>query len=250
MKCELILGDCLEKMKDIPDDSIDTIITSPPYNKSFFNKQKKSNQIWGNFEIKYNTYSDDMPIEKYEQWMIDFINVCLYKLKPHGSLFFNHKPMRYNNQVYLPLNFIFKSKAKIYQEIIWDRHNSPNIRNDILVPCTERIYWLIKDKPNVYRSQINANFISEVWHIPPKKYKDHPAPFPTELPTNCVLLTTKENDIVLDPFMGIGSTGVACVHANRNFIGIEKDEHYFEIAKKRIKEINDTKQLPSTFSLV
>ena len=108
----------------------------------------------GGFKIKYSTYSDDMPIEEYENWMIDFINMCLDKLKPNGSLFFNHKPIRHNNQVYFPLNFIQRSNAKIYQEIIWDRKNSPNIRNDVLVPCTERIYWLTKNKPIVYRSQV------------------------------------------------------------------------------------------------
>ena len=95
----------MELMKEIPNESIDCIITSPPYNKSFFSKQKKTNQIWSGFEIKYSTYSDDMPIEEYENWMIDFINMCLDKLKPNGSLFFNHKPIRHNNQVYFPLNF-------------------------------------------------------------------------------------------------------------------------------------------------
>lgn len=234
---KLLNGDCLELLKNIPNDSIDCIITSPPYNKSFFSKQKKTNQIWGGFEIKYLTYSDDMPIKEYEEWMIKFINVCLEKLKSNGSLFFNHKPIRHNNQVYFPLNFIQRSNAKIYQEIIWDRKNSPNIRNDVLVPCTERIYWLVKNKPIVYRSQVNKDFISEVWCFSAKTCKDHPAPFPLELPTNCINLTTKPNDIVLDPFMGIGTTGLASLYTNRNFIGIELDEKYFNIAKERIENI-------------
>ena len=229
-------GDCLELMKEIPNESIDCIITSPPYNKSFFSKQKKTNQIWSGFEIKYSTYSDDMPIEEYENWMIDFINMCLDKLKTNGSLFFNHKPIRHSNQVYFPLNFIQRSKAKIYQEIIWDRKNSPNIRNDVLVPCTERIYWLTKNKPIVYRSQVDKDFISEVWRFSPKTCKDHPAPFPLELPTNCINLTTKPNDVVLDPFMGIGTTGVAALNTNRSFIGYELDEKYFEIADRRLNK--------------
>ena len=229
-------GDCLELMKDIPNESIDCIVTSPPYNKSFFSKQKKTNQIWSGFEIKYSTYSDDMPIEEYENWMIDFINMCLDKLKTNGSLFFNHKPIRHNNQVYFPLNFIQRSKAKIYQEIIWDRKNSPNIRNDVLVPCTERIYWLTKNKPIVYRSQVDKDFISEVWRFSAKTCKDHPAPFPLELPTNCINLTTKPNDVILDPFMGIGTTGVAALNTNRSFIGYELDEKYFEIADRRLNK--------------
>ena len=117
-KIELYNGDCLEVMKTLPDNSIDCIVTSPPYNKSFFCKQKKTNQIWGGFNINYASYNDNMPLEDYETWMVDFINICLDKIKYNGSVFFNHKPIRYNNQVYFPLNFIQKSNAKIYQEII------------------------------------------------------------------------------------------------------------------------------------
>lgn len=209
-------------------------------NRSFLSKRKQI-KYGGGFKIKYSTYSDDMPIEEYENWMIDFINMCLDKLKPNGSLFFNHKPIRHNNQVYFPLNFIQRSNAKIYQEIIWDRKNSPNIRNDVLVPCTERIYWLTKNKPIVYRSQVDKDFISEVWCFSAKTCKDHPAPFPLELPTNCINLTTKPNDIILDPFMGIGTTGLAALNTNRNFIGYELDKKYFEIARERL---NDCINLP------
>ena len=152
-------------------------------------------------------------------------------------MFFNHKPIRHNNQVYFPLNFIQSSNAKIYQEIIWNRKNSPNIRNDVLVPCTERIYWLTKNKPIVYRSQVDKDFISEDWCFSAKVCKDHPAPFPLELPINCINLTTKPNDIILDPFMGIGTTGLAALNTNRNFIGIELDEKYFNIAKERIEDL-------------
>ena len=117
------------------------------------------------------------------------------------------------------------------------RKNSPNIRNDVLVPCTERIYWLTKNKPIVYRSQVDKYFISEVWRFSAKTCKDHPAPFPLELPLNCINLTTKPNDIILDPFMGIGTTGIAALNLHRKFLGMELDTQYFEIAKNRIQDI-------------
>ena len=107
----------------ILDNSLDCIVTSPPYNKSFFCKQKYSNQTWKGFGIDYLTYDDNMPLEDYESWMVELINLCLLKLKPNGSFFFNHKPIRHNNQVYFPLEFILKSDAKVYQEIIWDRRS-------------------------------------------------------------------------------------------------------------------------------
>ena len=90
-------GDCLELMKEIPDKSIDCIITSPPYNKSFFSKQKKTNQVWGGFEIKYSTYSDDMPIEEYENWMIDFTNM-IRKNKTFNGANGNKLSIIYNDE--------------------------------------------------------------------------------------------------------------------------------------------------------
>lgn len=228
-------GDCTKILETIPDNSIDCIVTSPPYNKSFFLRQKKSNQVWGGFDIKYSSYSDDMPLDEYEEWMINIINLCMKKLKSKGSMFFNHKPIRYKNKVYFPLNFIQQSDANVYQEIIWNRKNSPNIRNDVLVPCTERIYWLCKSKPFVYRKQLDKQFISEVWSFNPSPNKLHPAPFPVELPYNCISLTTQENEVILDPFMGSGTTGVAAKMLNRKFIGIEFAEDYFNLAKKSIE---------------
>ena len=119
--------------------------------------------------------------------------------------------------------------------IIWDRKNSPNIRNDILIPSTEHIYWFCKNKPKVFRNNIDSKYRSEVWTINPERQKEHPAPFPLQLVINCIQLSSEEKDIVLDPFMGTGTTGFACKNINREFIGIELDKKYFEIAEKRIK---------------
>ena len=69
----------------------------------------------------------------------------------------------------------------------------------------------------------------------------HPATFPLQLPMNCILLSTTDGATVLDPFMGGGTTGVACVKANRNFIGIEIDPKYFEVAKERIEQAEEGK---------
>lgn len=228
--------DCLDGLKSLPDESVDLVVTSPPYNKKFFCKQNGSNQIWGKFKIDYVSYSDDMPIDEYERWVISVINLLLQKLKPNGSIFFNHKPIRHDNQIYHPLSLITNSKARLYQEIVWDRKNSPNIRNDILVPCTERIFWLTKGKPTVYRDQVSKEFNSEVWNMIAEKQKKHPAPFPVQLVKNCIQLTTKEGAIVLDPFMGSGTTAVAAKELGRNYIGFEISKEYCEIAEERVSK--------------
>ncbi len=166
--------------------------------------------------------------------MVAFVNEGHRVLKPDGSIFFNHKPRRYKNRAYLPTDFLQHSYANLYQLIIWDRRNSPNIRNDVLVPCTEHIYWLCKDKPKTFRNALDSSYIGEVWNIPPERQKKHPAPFPEQLVRNCILLATEENDIILDPFMGSGTTALVSQSLNRKWLGFEIDEKYAKIAKDRI----------------
>ena len=230
------ITDCLEGMSELDDNSIDCIVTSPPYNKKgLLGKVALGNQIWGKFNIDYNSYGDDMPEEDYQAWMVALLNECYRVIKPDGSIFFNHKPRRYKNRAYLPTDFIQHSDANIYQLIVWDRRNSPNIRNDVLVPCTEHIYWLCKDKPKTFRNALDSSYIGEVWVIPPERQKKHPAPFPEQLVRNCILLTTEENDTILDPFMGSGTTALVSQSLNRRWLGFEIDEKYAKIAEDRLK---------------
>ena len=227
--------DCLEGMSELDDNSIDCIVTSPPYNKKgLLGKVALGNQIWGKFNIDYNSYGDNMPEEDYQAWMVAFLNECHRVIKPDGSIFFNHKPRRYKNRAYLPTDFLQHSYANLYQLIIWDRRNSPNIRNDVLVPCTEHIYWLCKDKPKTFRNALDSSYIGEVWVIPPERQKKHPAPFPEQLVRNCILLTTEENDTILDPFMGSGTTALVSQSLNRRWLGFEIDEKYAKIAEDRL----------------
>ena len=233
----LIQKDCIEGLKELDDNSVNCIVTSPPYNKKgLLGKTKLGNQIWGKFNIDYNTYGDDMPEEEYQSWMVALLNECHRVIKSDGSIFFNHKPRRYKNRSYLPTDFIQHSNAELYQLIIWDRRNSPNIRNDVLVPCTEHVYWLCKDKPKVFRDSIQPEYKSEVWVITPERQKKHPAPFPEQLVRNCIQLTTEEGDLVVDPFMGSGTTAVVSQNLNRKWIGFDIDEKYVTITNERIKE--------------
>jgi|TARA_Y100000034_G_C6770391_1_gene343658 modification methylase len=224
--------DCLKGMKAIEDNSIDCIITSPPYNKKGLARKKKGvigNQIWKKYNIDYATYEDNLPEEEYQAWMIDVVNEMVRIIKPDGSIFFNHKPRRYKNQAHLPTDFIDKTNAVVYQVIIWNRANSPNIRNDILVPCVEYVYWLRKEKPKVFRSQIDPHYKTEVWKITPTQQQGHPAAFPPKLVENCINLATVEGDVVLDPFMGAGTTAAMAKELNRKWLGFEIDTAYIDI---------------------
>jgi modification methylase len=226
--------DCLELMRDIESDSISCIITSPPYNKKgLIGKVKPGNQVWKKFNIDYNSYGDDLSEKDYHKWMIDVLNEMRRIIKPDGSIFFNHKPRRHKNKVYLPTDFISKSDLDIYQLIIWNRLSSPNIRKDVLLPCTEHIYWLTKGKPKVFKENIGKQFQSEVWVINPDKNTNHPAPFPQKLVENCMLLSTQEGDICLDPFLGSGTLIQVAEKYNRKWVGCDISKEYCDDIQKR-----------------
>ena len=230
---EIYKGDCLEVMKEIPDKSVDLIITSPPYNLG--GKFHTGNVQWK----AYNEYNDNMPEELYQQWQVDFLNECYNKLQDGGSMFYNHKPRIRNGVCIHPLEWVMKSNFILKQEIIW-KNGSQNFDKIRFYPFTERIYWLVKSpKTKLY----NVHGLSDVWDNikNQKRHEIHKATFPVKLPQT-IIECFEDANVILDPFMGIGTTGVACINTNRKFIGIELDEKYFEIAENRIKESIDKKE--------
>ena len=227
--------DCLKGLKMIKDNSIDCIITSPPYNKVGLRKGKATQgKRWSNCggNINYDEYDDNMEEEDYQRWQIEILNECYRVLKPSGSMFYNHKVRRYNGQAYFP-DFALKSKFKFYQLVTWNRKASPDGNIRYLLPNTELIFWLVKDKPKVNKKE--CEFKTEVWEIPAKPNKNHPAPFPIEVPNNCIDLTTDENDIVLDIFAGSGTTLLSAKNKNRQYIGFEISKNYYNYTNELLK---------------
>jgi len=230
---EIFNEDCLTHMSKMLGDSVDCIVTSPPYNKTGLTgkgKGKVNNQVWEKYNIDYDKYEDNMLESDYQDWMVRCLNEMHRLIKKDGSIFFNHKPRRHNNTCFLPTDFISRSTVKLYQLIIWDRRNSPNIRSDILVPCTEHIYWIVKEKPKVFRDKVDKEFRGEVWKISPDRQQNHPAPFPRQLVENCLNLTTKEGDLVFDPFLGSGTSAIVSQEMGRNFIGVDLSGEYCKMS--------------------
>ena len=239
-KFEIICGDSHTELKKIESDSIDTIITSPPYNLAGFrgHKVEKESRMRDkdlSKGIKYDNFDDNLPEPEYQKQQIKIINECMRILKPSGSFFYQHK-IRRHVTISHPLEWIFKTQASIYQEIIWNRSSTPAAHKGLLYPITERIYWLVKDKPAVYKHR--CYYKTDIWPILPEFGGIHPVPFPVQLPENCVLLTTPKNGIVLDPFCGSGTTGVACILQNRRFIGIDLSQKYCDLSRQRFESLN------------
>jgi DNA modification methylase len=217
-------------MRGMADDSVHLTVTSPPYNKKgLLGKVKSGNQIWKKFNIDYDSYGDDMAEEDYIKWQKEILTE-LYRITAHnGSCFYNHKMRRKNNDCYPPWVLFDGTPWKFYQMIILDRRNSPNIRNDILVPCTEYLFWLTKGKPTVHRNNIPKEFRSEVWVIPPKRQEGHPAPMHPTIPEVCINLTTVPGNTVFDPFAGIGTVAEVARRLRRKWAGFEISKNYFDV---------------------
>jgi DNA modification methylase len=101
------------------------------------------------------------------------------------------------------------------------------------MPTIEQIYWITKERKTPYFTNRGFQF-KDVWRINPDVGNNHPAPFPIEIPARCIIATCPENGIVLDPFMGSGTTALAAKRLKRNYIGIELNPKYVKIAQERI----------------
>lgn len=221
---KIIQGDCLEVMKGIPDKSIDMILTSPPYNIG----KMHSNQT------QHGTYSGNNLNEiDYQKWQIDFLNECYRVLKKNGSIFYNHKIRIKEKKAIHPMEWLLKTNFILKQEIVWDMGKSANSDKIRFFPYSERIYWLVKNKETKI---FNKENLSDVWRFVPKhkrKETGHIAVMPVEIAENIIKAT--EYKIILDPFAGSGTTGMACKNLNRNYILIEKEPKYIEIIKNRLQ---------------
>ena len=248
---DLRKGDCLEVMKTIPDGSIDAIITDPPYGTTQckwdsvidfdlmweqLNRIIKPNGaivLFGSQPFTSAMIMSNPKMFKYS-WTWD-------KNKPTGHLNAKKQPLRVIEDI-----CVFYKKQCVYNPVLIDREKK-NIRNTDYTPNKEGINTYGKTRKNFKYNEgrtipINKgyprNYLKFIGVGTNSKNKRlHSTQKPIELMEYLIKTYTNENETVLDFTMGSGSTGVACVNTNRNFIGIEMDDNYFEVATKRINKI-------------
>lgn len=228
---KIICGDNKEIMPYIPDNSIDLVVTSPPYNKKSANRKCSKSDTWQNANIDYGDFKDNLPEYEYQKQQKELLQELVRIIKPNGSIFYNHKARIINHRAILPTEWL--GEFNIRQVLIWDRGNSMQLEPIRWFPTTEYIYWITKTniQPKFYKKSRHQ---MEIIKIPPKPTKLHPAPFPEELVETLLLNTTDENDLILDPYIGSGTVAVVSKKLNRNFIGIELSPEYCNIARKRV----------------
>lgn len=223
LKC----GDCLELMKDIPDNSVDLIITDPPYPTT---SRGSAGNSGGMLQKEINKKGKVFNFNNIncKEYAPEFYRIL--KNGSHCYIMTNHV-----NLVEM-LNTFINSGFHFIKCLIWDKGNK--IMGQYYMSQFEYILFFRKGKGK----KINNCGTSDILSIKNIKTKDnngknlHDTEKPVELMKTLIENSSIENQKVLDPFMGIGSTGVACIKTNRNFIGMELDENYFKIAKERIEK--------------
>ena len=231
----IILGDCIESMKQLQDGSVNLVVTSPPYNlkNSSGNGMKAGTACgrWKNNPLQngYSDHDDNMPHSEYVHWQRNCLSEMMRILSDDGAIFYNHKWRVQNGLIQDRADIV--EGFPVRQIIIWKRAGGFNFNPGYFVPSYEVIYLIAKKK---FKLAKGANALTDVWEINQERKNKHPAPFPLELADRCVRSTDAQ--IIFDPFMGSGTTAIAALKNERDFIGCELSKDYKDMADERISQ--------------
>jgi len=229
----------LEKMKDIPDGSIDLAFTSPPYNMNLRirNGEYCSRQIVKELSTKYEGFADNLSMEDYFNFNVSVVSELL---RVSDLVFYNLQFLTGNKSALYKLIGHYHDKIKEF--IVWDKINAqPAIEEKVLNSRFEVILIFQNSHPESRKfntARFTRGTLQNLWQIKrgAKICKSHGATFPEELAELVIKNFSSSGSTILDPFMGTGTVGAVCKKTNRNFIGIELLPSYYKIAKKRINE--------------
>lgn len=229
----LFNSDCFEKMKEIQDQSIDLILCDPPYNLASYST--------GNLKFSWRSEINNDVAEWDEIPLDPFSLVSEFKriLSPKGNIF-----------IFCSYNLIgkfheaFDPEFDTFQFMVWHKTNPvPNIRKSSFLNSCELIVclWNKGHTWNFSTQSEMHNFIESPICMGKERLKDpkHPTQKPLKVLEHIIKIASNPNDIVLDMFMGVGSTGVAALNLDRKFIGIEIDKTYYNAAKNRIEKLKN-----------
>ncbi len=235
MEIQITLSDCIKGMEAMGDGSVDLVVTSPPYNVG----------------IEYGAHDDDKGWDEYEKTMRSVISNLFRVVRDGGRVCWNIPSFSSRQNLYETFLRLFREAGfKQYAEIIWNKDqissrtawgsfcsaSEPNI-----LPSHEYILVFYKGSKNHGAGESDLTkeefipWTNGMWNIRPETDSNHPAPFPLALPKRLIKMFTYPGRLVMDPFMGSGTSGVAAVELGRSFIGFELDPKWHEMAQARIK---------------
>lgn len=217
--------DNMMMMGELPSNYIDLTITSPPYNlgEKHHTGNKKFNA--------YDEYKDNLPEDEYQKMQIEVLEEIFRVTKEGGSLMYNHKNRIKDGKQITPYEWILKTSWTLKQEIVWF-NGSQNFDKCRFYPMTERIYWLSKGTTTNFVNVINQHDLLK--DTPEGTDKEHKRAFPLKLAQRFIMCFP-DADLIFDPYSGSGTTAIASIKENRNFIGCELSKNYYEASLKRIQ---------------
>jgi DNA modification methylase len=236
----IIHGDCREILPHLP--KVDAVVTSPPYN-TLGSLLRKASGLWSQSDsgfawtesVRNDGYHDDMPEDEYQADQIRIFESI--RCKESASLFYNHQ-LRWRDGICLhPIQWFTPKDWRLRSEIIWDRGGGLMFNSRMFCRFDERILWMVRgDNWKWNREFTGYGTIWRIQKMQRRAGKEHPVEYPIRIPKRCIRAATEIGDLILDPFMGSGTTLRAAKDLRRKAIGIEIEEKYCEIAAKRMQQ--------------
>ena len=223
-------ADCLTVLPHLT--GVDAVVTSPPYNQNIDTFKPSGMHKESRWVEKISKgYFDSMSETEYQSWQVRLLDAIFDVSKETASVFYNHKCRWRDGEIIWPIDWIRRSKWRIRQEVIWQRNGSCTMNARMFAPNDERIFWLCKEKHKWNQSAVS---FFTVWQMA-SEVSEHACAFPIEYPLRAISAATDKDDLVVEPFCGSGTTGVACIRTGRRFIGVEISEAYCKIAVQRME---------------
>jgi site-specific DNA-methyltransferase (adenine-specific) len=256
---KIVCDDCINALNYIDKESVDLIVTSPPYNVNLGDNANSSHPE-NVAKDPYDNYHDNKPYEEYLLFLEERFRVMYDILKDSGRIVINigdkangrictHGEI-YNFMTkklsYLCMNTIIWDKDQVVSRTSWGSYTSPSCPS---FPTPFEFILIFAKKDFKLQSLGESDITPEEfkkWSYATWKFKaesrkkiGHPAPFPIELPLRCMKMLSWKNSVVMDPFMGSGTTGVACKLTGRDFIGFDISDKYCQFSKRRIDSFSE-----------
>jgi len=245
-------GDCLEQLKAIDNDSVDLVFADPPY---FLSDGSITCQSGKMVSVKKGAWDLVGDIESRTQFHRKWIQECRRVLKPNGTIWISGT----YHSIYQCGFELQHQGFRIINDICWFKPNAPpNLSRKCFTASHESLIWAIKDRScNQFfnyelmktgswdsdRLKVPGKQMRSVWAISPpskseKEWGKHPTQKPLALLQRIILASSEEDDMVLDPFNGSGTTGIAAKQLNRRYVGIDNNEDYLKLTINRYRGVD------------
>ncbi|OGO22931.1 MAG: hypothetical protein A2144_02610 [Chloroflexi bacterium RBG_16_50_9] len=239
---ELFHGDCLNILPQLPRNSVDMIFADPPY---FLSNGGITCHAGRMVSVNKGEWDVSQGIEENHKFNLAWLRECQQVLTKNGVIWVSG-----TNHVIFSVGFAMQQLGfKILNDIVWFKPNaSPNLSCRYFTHSTETLIWAAKNKNSKHtfnyelmKQLSNGKQMRNLWEISPPQPKEkvhgkHPTQKPLKLLERILLASTNEGDLVLDPFNGSGSTGVAAIRLGRKYIGIETSEEYVNLTLQRLED--------------